>query len=105
MKVDSLIGTCRCSFVTRIKTFQPATCKSSVFFLCFINFVLICNFSFFIVFLFRDLDKSRCRMAITEGFIVMIFVLYSIGCIAFFIGRNGRNKPIIIPYNRIIQVF
>ena len=32
-------------------------------------------------------------------------MLNSIGCIAFFIGRNGRNKPIIIPYNRIIQVF
>ena len=105
MKVDSLIGTCRCSFVARIKTFQPATCKSSVFFLCFINFVLICNFSFLIFFLFRDFDKSRCRMSITEGFIVMIFVLYSIGCITLFIGRNGRNKPIIIPYNRIIQVF
>mgnify|MGYP002561388779 CR=1 FL=1 len=40
-----------------------------------------------------------------NSFIVMIFMLYSIGCIAFFIGRNGRNKPIIIPYNRIIQVF
>ena len=82
---------------------QPEFGQAAVFFFGRINLRLIFNLSSLLILLFfRNRHKKRSRMAIAEGLVIMISVLYRFRCFSGSIRHHGRHKPEIIPHSRTV---